>query len=140
MSNEKKGKENPFGRKPKGSKKKRKATWVKTLDPPASLVGRAQTVPNGELKGESRWGKRRLRFLDSFLGRTREAPQGGLGGEEKAVPTSVLDTKNRRAKREGNTGKNLVETPYVKPTQVGGCGRHSGLRRMNSKELGQFAP
>lgn len=41
MSNEKDG-EKPFGRKPKGSNMKRISSWVRT-------------VPNGKLKGETRW-------------------------------------------------------------------------------------
>lgn len=45
MSNEKKFEKN-FGRKPKGSNRKSNSSWVRT-------------VPNGKLKGGSRWGKYR---------------------------------------------------------------------------------
>lgn len=36
----------------------------------------------------------------------------------------LTDKKSWKKKAQGNTGKNLVEKPYRKPTQVGGCGMH----------------
>jgi len=61
-------------------------------------------------------------------------------GEIPAIGDWLRNRGNGTGSNQGNTGKNLVETPYRKPTQVGRCGRHSGLRRTNTKELGQFAP
>jgi len=52
----------------------------------------------------------------------------------------VLNAENRKRPKPESTGKNLAKEPYRKPTQVGRCGKHSGFGRMNSKELGQFAP
>lgn len=76
-------------------------------------------------------------------GSLKETSEGNLLERGKSFPPfgdSLRKSGDWTGKNQGNTGKNLVEKPYRKPTQVGRCGRHSGLRRTNTKELGQFAP
>jgi len=83
------------------------------------------TVPNGKLKGVARWGvsrrnQRRLRFLEGDRGK---GPSLTLGSKEH-LGDGVEESGDWKSMHQGNTGKNLVETPYRKPTQVGGCGMH----------------
>jgi hypothetical protein len=70
MSNEKGGVKPP-GRKPKGSNKKSRSSWV-------------SAVPNGELKGEARWGRTGLR-------------SGLEVGCRKGVDGETEDTEENRA-------------------------------------------
>lgn len=58
-------------------------------------------------------------------GSLKETSEGDLLETLKeAFGDWMRNCRNRTGKNQGNTGKNLVEKPYRKPTQVGRCGRH----------------